>query len=170
MKDEISTGILNIALKIDDLCRIQLVILSQPPISIFYNKYYFAVKVVIMEKFNTVEDYFNASLPEAKERLLEMRNFLKSILPNAEEVISYNMPAFKQNGIVVWYAGYKNHTGFYPSGSGIAHFENQLQSYKYSKGAIQFMHNQPLPTELIKTIALFRLNENEIKAMNKKKK
>jgi uncharacterized protein YdhG (YjbR/CyaY superfamily) len=88
----------------------------------------------------------------------------------AEEVISYNMPAFKQNGILVWFAGYKNHIGFYPSSTPIKLFKEQLTKYKTSKGAIQFPIDKPLPLALITKIVKFRIKQNSEKAAAKQKK
>jgi uncharacterized protein YdhG (YjbR/CyaY superfamily) len=73
------------------------------------------------------------------------------------------MPAYKQNGIVVYFAANKNHIGFYPTPSGVTAFESQLSNYKYSKGAIQFPIDQPLPKELIQDIVRFRIAEDFLK-------
>ena len=88
----------------------------------------------------------------------------------AEEVISYNMPAFKQNGILVWFAGNKNHIGFYPSSTSIKLFKEQLTKYKTSKGAIQFPIDKPLPLALITKIVKFRIKQNSETAAAKQKK
>ena len=88
--------------------------------------------------------------------------------PKAEEVISYNMPAFKYNGILVWFSGYKNHIGFYPSSTPIEIFKNDLKKYKTSKGAIQFPLDKPLPLALITKIVKFRSKQNIEKVEAKK--
>ena len=77
------------------------------------------------------------------------------------------MPAFKQNGILVYFAASKNHIGFYPTASGIRAFQDQFQNYKYSKGAVQFPLNKPIPFDLIAKIVKFRLDEIQMKT-NKK--
>lgn len=124
-------------------------------------------------KWATVNEYISKQPSLQKSLLKEMREIIKSVVPKAEEVISYNMPAFKQHYVLVWYAAYKNHIGFYPS-SAIAHFKNELTPYKTSKGAIQFPVDQPLPVSLIKKIVQFKVKEDveraEAKALKTKSK
>lgn len=116
-------------------------------------------------------DSYIAAQPEATRLVLEqLRQIIKEIVPEAEEVISYQMPAFKQNGVLVWYAGYKKHVGFYPSSKPIEVFKDELSVYKTSKGAIQFPLDKLLPVELITKIVNFRVNENLAKAFTKKQK
>jgi len=71
------------------------------------------------------------------------------------------MPAFKLSGMLVWYAAYKKHIGFYPRPSGIEAFKDELTAYKTSKGAIQFPIEEGIPTSLVKKIVRFRIKENE---------
>ena len=111
-------------------------------------------------KYKTVADYFKAQPAKTRTLLKTIQKTIKEIVPDAEEVISYNMPAFTWNGILVWYAGYKAHIGFYPKGSGIAAFKKELAGYKSSKGAVQFPLDEPLPLELITRIVEFRMQEN----------
>ncbi len=103
-------------------------------------------------KFKTIDEY-HASVPQSTKQILEgLRKTIKQVVPDAEEVISYNMPAFKLNGILVYYAAYKEHIGFYPTAKPIVVFKEELTKYKTSKGAIQFPIDKPLPTALIKKI------------------
>ena len=118
-------------------------------------------------KMLTIKSYFDSFPEQAREKLEIMRQTIKKAAPQAEELISYNMPAFKLNGILVYYAAYKNHIGFYPTASGIANFQKEFSGYKYSKGAVQFPINEPLPLELITKIVKFRVNENLIKLKEK---
>ena len=114
-----------------------------------------------MKNFQTVEQYFSA-LPRKERDLLEtLRKTIRQAAPQAEEVISYNMPAFKWNGMLVWYAAYKKHIGLYPRPSAIVAFKDELAEYKTSKGAIQFPIEKGIPTSLVKKIVRFRLKENE---------
>ena len=92
----------------------------------------------------------------ASKRLIELRELLKKMMPDAEEVISYTMPAFKMKKIVVYYAAHKQHIGFYPTSAPIRHFEKELKKYVTSKGAIQFPFDKPLPEKLIRMIITFR--------------
>ena len=110
-----------------------------------------------------IDAYIALQYALAIPRLNEMRALLKSLLPNAEEVISYGMPAFKQGKVVCYYAGYKHHIGFYPGSEPIKHFESQLTKYKYSKGAIQFALDKPLPAQLIKRIVKYQLEKMQVK-------
>ena len=118
-----------------------------------------------MKKPKSVDEYISW-FPEETQILLEqMRATIRSVAPEAEEVISYMMPGFKLNGMLVWFAGFKNHIGFYPRGSSaIIAFEKELANYKTSKGAIQFPKDKPLPIALIKRMVEFRVTQNLGKA------
>lgn len=70
------------------------------------------------------------------------------------------MPAFKQSKVLVYYAAFKNHIGFFPTPSPIIAFKNELKKFKTSKGGIKFLLNEPLPVSLINKIVLFRINED----------
>jgi uncharacterized protein YdhG (YjbR/CyaY superfamily) len=73
------------------------------------------------------------------------------------------MPAFKQNGVLVYFAAFKNHIGFFPTAQGIEAFKDKLAAYKTSKGTIQFPFDRPLPLELIEEIVRFRVKTNTSK-------
>lgn len=109
------------------------------------------------QQYQTTEEYI-ASFPEnIQVKLNDLRNLIKQEAPKAKEKISYQMPCFFVNKNCVWFAAYSKHIGFYPTSKGIKAFESELSSYKYSKGAIQFPLEKPLPTELIKRIVHFML-------------
>ena len=74
------------------------------------------------------------------------------------------MPAIKQNRVLVYYAAYKNNIGFYPAASGIEHFQKEFSSYKWSKGAVQFPLDKPVPFDLVTGIVKFRVKEDTAKA------
>jgi uncharacterized protein YdhG (YjbR/CyaY superfamily) len=95
------------------------------------------------------------------KKLQEMRAILQKALPEAEECISYGMPAYRMSKVLVYFAGNKEHVGFYPTSSGIRKFEQELGDWKYSKGAIQFPYDRTLPSDLITRIAVMRKNEVE---------
>jgi len=120
-------------------------------------------------KFKTVDEYISAFPPSTQKILQEVRKTIHEAAPQAEDVISYNMPAVKLNGILVYYAAYEKHIGFYPTGSGIEAFKNKLADYKFSKGAIQFPIDQPMPVDLITKIVKFRMKEVHEKEKAKKK-
>jgi uncharacterized protein YdhG (YjbR/CyaY superfamily) len=110
-------------------------------------------------KFNSIDEYHAFQTPKIQLKLQELREIIKEILVDCEEVISYNMPAFKKKKVVVYYAANKNHIGFYPTPSPIIEFQKELLSYKTSKGAIQFPLNEPFPKELIQRIIMFRAEQ-----------
>ena len=110
-------------------------------------------------KFKSVDEYLSAFPVRTKKVLQQVRSTIKKAAPNAEEVISYNMPAFKFKSVLVYYAGYDNHIGFYPTASGIENFKKEFAIYKWSKGAVQFPLDEPMPLKLITKIVQFRVNE-----------
>lgn len=113
--------------------------------------------------FKTVDEYI-ALMPEQIRPVLEqMRAVIKETVPDAEESIAYQMPAYKYNGPLVYFAAYSKHIGFYPTGSGISQFAHKFSGLKFSKGAVQFPIDKPLPTDLIREITAFRFNENKLK-------
>lgn len=110
--------------------------------------------------FKTIDEYIATFPKEIQPKLQDIRQTIKQAAPNAQEAISYQMPAFKQKGNLVWFAAFKHHIGFYPTPSAIVAFKDKLTLYKTSKGAIQFPIDQPIPLELIKEIVHFRVKEN----------
>lgn len=115
-----------------------------------------------MEKhsFQNVEEYIAAHTLAEQKILKRIRSIILEAAPHSHEIISYNMPAYKQNKTLVYFAMAKNHLGFYPTSSGIQNFENELCNYKTSKGAVQFPLDQPLPKELIQKIVAFRVKDD----------
>jgi uncharacterized protein YdhG (YjbR/CyaY superfamily) len=112
-------------------------------------------------KFKTVDEYFSAVPNEARRILEDIRLAIKKVVPEAEELISYNMPAFKFHRILVYYAAHKEHIGFYPGNAKvIVLFKDELKNFETSKGTIKFLINKKLPIKLITTIVKFRANEN----------
>ncbi|NVJ85347.1 MAG: DUF1801 domain-containing protein [Algoriphagus sp.] len=121
-------------------------------------------------KPSSIEEYFSWFPPEIQSKLQQIREILKKALPEAKEVISYHMPAFKTSEVLVYYAAMKNHLGFYPTGSGVSEFKDQLKEYVIGKGVIQIPYDQEIPEELITQIALFRKAEAKEKKERKLKK
>ncbi|MGH9591065.1 MAG: iron chaperone [Terracidiphilus sp.] len=113
-----------------------------------------------MRKFQTVDEYISELPDRARDAVTRLRRAIRQAAPQAEEAISYNLPAFRWNGILVWYAAFKNHVGFYPKASAIAAFKSELASFKTSKGAIQFPIDESIPIRLVKKIVAFRIKEN----------
>jgi uncharacterized protein YdhG (YjbR/CyaY superfamily) len=119
------------------------------------------------KKYKDINEYHAAQAAEFREMLEKLRQTIKQAAPYSVEAISYGMPAFRQNKILVYYALNKEHIGFYPTSTPIIHFKKELEKFKTSKGAIQFPLNKPLPLALIKKIVKFRLDE-DVQSTNKK--
>ncbi len=117
-----------------------------------------------------VDTYIETFPVATRALLIQLRNAIRASAPEADEVISYGMPGYKWNGMLVYFAGYKTHIGFYPGASGIANFKKYLSAYKLAKGTIQFPLDKPLPVQLLKKIIKFRLTENLMKTEARKKK
>ena len=132
--------------------------------------FYYLPFAMEMKKFRTVDEYID-SLPEhSATRILQIRNAVRQVAKNAEENISYNMPAFFQNGNLVYYAAFKNHVSIFPHPAAIEEFNKELKGFETSKGTIKFPNDQKLPITLIKKIVAFRVKENLAKAKAKTKK
>ncbi len=117
----------------------------------------------------SVDDYI-ASFPiEVQDALNQVRATIKQSAPEAEETISYAMPAYKLHGMLVYFAAFKNHIGLYALPSGNEAFKDALTAYKTGKGSIQFPLNKPLPLNLIAQIVKFRISENQTKVERKRK-
>jgi uncharacterized protein YdhG (YjbR/CyaY superfamily) len=110
--------------------------------------------------YESIDEYIFKFPPEIQEILESLRKVIKEAAPDAEEKISYQMPAFALHGNLVYFAVCKNYIGFYPTSSGIDAFKNELSEYKGTKGSIHFPINKPMPYELISRIVKFRVAEN----------
>ena len=110
--------------------------------------------------FETVDEYI-ADFPERVQIILQqVRRAIREAAPGAEEAISYQIPGFRLNGSLVWFAAFKDHIGFYPRASGIEAFKDELSAYEISKGTVRFPLDKPLPLDLIQEIVRFRVKEN----------
>ncbi len=113
-------------------------------------------------------DQYIANFPAETQKLLQkVRETIRQAAPEAKEVISYGMPAFKQHTVLVYFAGYAKHIGFYPTSSGIENFKDEFTDYKWSKGAVQFPLDKPLPLDLIIRITKFKA-ERDLQRVRKK--
>jgi uncharacterized protein YdhG (YjbR/CyaY superfamily) len=121
-------------------------------------------------KYKTVDEYFSHQTAQAQKMMSQLRNTIKKAAPDAEEVISYNIPAYRLQGMLVFFAAYKNHIGFYPTSSGIVNFKKELSKYKTSRGTVQFPVDGPMPLSLVTKIVKFRVKENVDHAAMKTKK
>jgi uncharacterized protein YdhG (YjbR/CyaY superfamily) len=118
--------------------------------------------------FTNIDEYIATFPDEVQERLQSIRTAIQKAAPEATEAISYQMPTFKLNGNLVHFAAFKHHIGFYSTPSGHSEFKEDLSRYKGGKGSVQFPITDPLPLDLISRIVAFRVQENLVKAANKK--
>lgn len=130
-----------------------------------------------MEKASTTSrnvsniDEYIAGFPiDIQKKLQQLRIAIRKAAPEAEETISYSMPAFKLQGMLVYFAMHTNHVGFYPEPSGIEAFKKEISAYDWAKGSVKFPVDKPLPLYLISRIVKFRVMENLQRAAAKAKK
>ncbi|RNL49555.1 iron chaperone [Pedobacter jejuensis] len=116
-----------------------------------------------------IDEYIALFPIKTQQILQQIRETIHKAVPNAKEVISYKMPAFKQNRVLVYFAAYEKHIGFYPTGSGIEAFQHEFKNYKWSKGAIQFPIDKPMPLDLITRITKFKAQKDLEKVAEQKK-
>ena len=112
-------------------------------------------------KPKTIEEYIYSGSPELQEKLWELHDCIKAAAPGAKEELKWRMPAYSYQKILVTFAVFKKHIGFYPMPSAIKAFAKELISYKTAEGSVQFPHDKPLPLSLIKKIVKFRVKESK---------
>jgi len=124
-----------------------------------------------MKVVTTVEEYLSLFSKEQRDALGKIRKVIKAAAPKAEEVISYGMPGYKQNGALVYFGGFKTHCSFFPgSYSVIKQFAEELKVYKTSKGTIQLPFDKAIPSTLIKKMVQARVKENELRIKKRAQK
>lgn len=111
-------------------------------------------------KPKTVGEHINAAPKEAREKLRQMRACIREAAPGATESLKWGMPAFSYRRILVTFAAFKHHIGFYPTPSAVKAFAKNLSRFKTAKGSIQFPLEKPLPLSLIRKIVMFRVRES----------
>lgn len=121
-------------------------------------------------KPTTVDEYIALAIPKAREHLERLRIAIQQAAPDAIECISYEMPAYKFHGIVVYFGGFSKHVSLFPGSEAIIRFSNELQEYKTSRGTIRFSLDKKIPISLVKKIVKYRVNENLEKMKSKTKK
>lgn len=116
-----------------------------------------------------IQAYLAKQEPETADRLLQIRDLVQDLCPQATERMCMGIPTFDLNGKwLVHYAGFKKHIGFYPDPETIEAFASELKGFKTSKGTVQFPLNRPLPLDLIQGMTLYRIRqlENQAQAEN----
>lgn len=112
-------------------------------------------------KPKTIEEYIYSAPAEVQERIWKLHECIRSAAPGAKEELKWRMPAYSYLKILVTFAVFKKHIGFYPMPSAIEAFAKELAKYKTAKGSVQFPHDQPLPIPLIRKIVRFRVKESK---------
>jgi uncharacterized protein YdhG (YjbR/CyaY superfamily) len=108
----------------------------------------------------SITEYINAAPKEARKKLREMRACIRASAPGAKESLKWGMPAFSYRRILVTFAAFKHHIGFYPTPSAVRAFAKDLSKFATAKGSIQFPLEKPLPLPLIRKITAFRVRES----------
>lgn len=112
-------------------------------------------------KFTSINEYVSTLPENAQKAMGEIIATIKARVPNAEEHISYNMPAFKVNGeYFVHFSAWKNHIGLYPVPAGDEAFQTQIEPYRAAKSSLNFPLDKPMPIKLIEKVIEFRIAEN----------
>lgn len=107
-----------------------------------------------------IDGYIKAFPAATQEKLEEIRAIYRHELPDAEEVISYGVPAYRyQNKTLVFFAGWKNHISTYPVPAGDAAFQKAIEPYRKGRGTLQYSLDKPLPKELIQSLVRHTINE-----------
>jgi len=119
------------------------------------------------KKYKNIDEYISGFPKDIQLILQKIRETINKAAPKAEEVIGYNMPAFKQNNVLVYFAAFKKHIGFFPTTKPILVFKNELTGYNTSKGTIQFPLDKKIPLRLISKITKFREKEYSDKSKMK---
>jgi uncharacterized protein YdhG (YjbR/CyaY superfamily) len=116
--------------------------------------------------YASIDEYIQSWPVDVQKKLTQIRKLVKSVAPEAQEKISYQMPAFFLHGNLVYFSAFKNHIGFYPGSGRIVFgtFKKELAKYKSGKGSVQFPLDEKLPLALIKRIVKYRAEENRAKA------
>lgn len=112
----------------------------------------------------TIDEYISAFPPEVRAILQKIRKIARRAAPDAQETISYRIPAFKLNGVLVYFAAFKKHIGLYPPVRGDARLEKALARYAGEKGTLRFPLDEPIPYPLIERIVKLRVRQNRAKA------
>jgi uncharacterized protein YdhG (YjbR/CyaY superfamily) len=118
----------------------------------------------------TIDSYISLFSGHKRDMLEQLRATIKKAAPEAQEVISYQMPAFRMYGILVYFAAHKNHIGFYPTGSAIEAFGDETSVYKGGRGTLRFSVEEQLPLDLVFRMVQYRIVENKSKSERKAKK
>lgn len=121
-------------------------------------------------KPETIDEYIDLWPSRQQKILKQIRQCIRRVAPEAEECISYQMPAFKQNGLLLYFAVFSNHYSLFPGAEPIEYFASRLKAYETSKGTIKIPLDEAVPEDLIEQLVLHNLNKNILKKTTKTKK
>jgi uncharacterized protein YdhG (YjbR/CyaY superfamily) len=121
-------------------------------------------------KFGSIDEYIAAAAPDVRPILEKIRTTIRKAAPGAQETISYQIPAFRKNGTLVYFAAFKKHIGFYPPVRGDTKLEQAVARYAGEKGNLQFPLDEPVPYGLITRIVKLRAKQDTAQAAKKRKK
>ena len=119
-------------------------------------------------RIKDIDSYLALAPAHLRPLLEKLRQTIGKAAPKAEELISYGIAGYKYHGMLIYFAGFSNHISVYPAPRGVDAFKKELAIYKGGKGTIQFPLDKPVPLDLVKRIIIFRMKENEAKAVAKK--
>ena len=122
------------------------------------------------ERAETIDAYIAGASPAVQPILRKIRALIRKSAPGAEEIISYRMPAFRQNGILLYFAAFKNHIGIFPPVRGDEELEHELEHYRGPKGNLRFPLDEPMPYKLIERIAALRVAQDTLQAPKGRKR
>jgi uncharacterized protein YdhG (YjbR/CyaY superfamily) len=112
------------------------------------------------QQYKNIDAYIAGTPEDIRPVLEKIRETIRVAAPEAQETISYSMPAYKLKGILVYFAAFKDHIGFFPTAEGVSHFKKELEPYDTSKGTVRFPLHKPIPYGLIEKIVKHRVTEN----------
>lgn len=124
-----------------------------------------------MKKTNqptNIDEYLATVSAEHRAALEKLRKQIRAAAPKAVECISYQVPTFKQNGMLVSFASFKDHCSFFPGAAPIEAHKDELNSFQLSKGTIRFQPDKPIPAALIRTMVKERVAQNEKRAKKRR--
>lgn len=122
------------------------------------------------ERVETIDAYIAEARPEVRPILRKIRQLIRKSAPGAEETISYRMPAFRQSGILLYFAAFKNHIGIFPPIRGDEDLEHELERYRGPKGNLRFPLDEPMPYKLITRIAALRVAQDATQTSKSKRR
>jgi uncharacterized protein YdhG (YjbR/CyaY superfamily) len=108
----------------------------------------------------SIDEYIRSFPVPVRKKLSEIRRIVRELAPDAQEKISYRMPAFFLKGSIAYFAGFSKHIGFYPGANCITAFKSELARYKCGRGSVQFPLDEQLPIDVIHKMVKYNIEAN----------